>query len=239
MPASLRCGADPDARLVDPGFPRKPGVIGAAKRATGAREKHRARPKLSRSVLMPVGIACPVCGHLTMTIPMSPSLEIGFDGSCRKVPAGWSAPLVGAGVLGGHRAPCLIEHRAVGAACSLLGLFQPAGSLLKRTLDVIERSFPSRLGEEPCVEALILDVWTSDRHSVAVQRDFHFAFTHGHITLLKRKHSPRRSPASRELALRVRSDFWMSLDPAPTRLTLRQEKPELSVRFATLAQNFF
>src|SRR6266403_3584938 len=28
------------------------------------------RRKLSQSVLMPVGIACPVCGHLTMTIPM-------------------------------------------------------------------------------------------------------------------------------------------------------------------------
>jgi hypothetical protein len=28
------------------------------------------RRKLSRSVLMPVGIARPVCGHLTMTIPM-------------------------------------------------------------------------------------------------------------------------------------------------------------------------
>jgi hypothetical protein len=34
------------------------------------------RLKLSRSVLMPVGIASPVRGHLTMTIPMSLSLEI-------------------------------------------------------------------------------------------------------------------------------------------------------------------
>jgi hypothetical protein len=40
-----------------------------------------------------------------------------------------------------------------------------------------------------------------------VQRDFHFAFTHGHSTSPRRKRSPRRSPASRELALRVRSDF--------------------------------
>jgi hypothetical protein len=38
------------------------------------------------------------------------------------------------GLLGGHRAPCLIEHGAVGLM--LVGLFQPAGSLLKRTLDV-------------------------------------------------------------------------------------------------------
>ncbi|WP_176946157.1 hypothetical protein [Bradyrhizobium sp. Rc2d] len=36
---------DPDARLVDPGFPREPRVIGAADRTTGAREKHRAAPK--------------------------------------------------------------------------------------------------------------------------------------------------------------------------------------------------
>jgi hypothetical protein len=35
------------------------------------REKNTAlRLKLSRSVLMPVGIARPLCGHLTMTIPM-------------------------------------------------------------------------------------------------------------------------------------------------------------------------
>ena len=51
-----------------------------------------------------------------------------------------------------------------------------------------------------------------------VPRDFHFAFTHGTILLLSREHSPRRSPASRELALRVRFRFWMSLDPAPTLL---------------------
>jgi hypothetical protein len=43
------------------------------------REKNTARrPKLSRSVLMPVGIASPVCGHLIITIPMSPSLAIGL-----------------------------------------------------------------------------------------------------------------------------------------------------------------
>src|SRR6476646_1094498 len=36
---------DPAARLVDPGFPRKPGVIGSAKRAAGARKKHRAARK--------------------------------------------------------------------------------------------------------------------------------------------------------------------------------------------------
>ena len=35
----------PDARLVDPGFPREPGVIGAADRAMGAREEHHAASK--------------------------------------------------------------------------------------------------------------------------------------------------------------------------------------------------
>jgi hypothetical protein len=38
-------------------------------------------------------------------------------------------------VTGGHRT-LFDRARPVGAACSLLGLFQPAGSLLKRTLDV-------------------------------------------------------------------------------------------------------
>src|SRR5437868_2464433 len=36
---------DPDARLVDPGFPREPCMIGAANRATSTREKHRAAPE--------------------------------------------------------------------------------------------------------------------------------------------------------------------------------------------------
>src|SRR5207245_8659083 len=105
------------------------------------------RRKLSRSVLMPVGIACPVSGHLTITIPMSPSLAIGRHCICRKAPAGWSAPYVGA-VLGGHRAPCLTEHGGSGGF-NARGLFQPAGSLLKRSLDVIERRSSSRLGGEP------------------------------------------------------------------------------------------
>src|ERR1700736_5269477 len=71
---------------------------------------------------MPVGIACPVCGHLTMTIPTSPSLA--FDLYClaeKHRPVG--VRLLSVRSLGGHRAPCLIEHWPVGAcmlawACS-------------------------------------------------------------------------------------------------------------------------
>jgi hypothetical protein len=62
-----------------------------------------------------------------------------------------------------------------------------------------------------------------------VPRDFHFAFTHGTILLLSREHSPRRSPAPRELALRVQSDFWVSLDPAPTLLWTTESRTVGSV----------
>jgi hypothetical protein len=63
-----------------------------------------------------------------MTIPITASLEIIL---CRKVPAGWSAPLVGAGYFGGHRAPSLIEHRAVGLML-VTGLI-PAGRIPPQT----------------------------------------------------------------------------------------------------------
>ena len=56
-----------------------------------------------------------------------------------------------------------------------------------------------------------------------------FAFTHGTMIRLRRKHSPRRSLASRELALRVRSDFWVSLDPAPTLLWTTERRTVGSV----------
>jgi hypothetical protein len=64
---------------------------------------------------------------------MSPSLKIGLFVSCKKAPAGWSLLLKVRFTWGASRT-CLIEHRAVGLM--LVGLFQPAGSLLKRTLDV-------------------------------------------------------------------------------------------------------
>jgi hypothetical protein len=80
---------------------------------------------------MPVEIARPLCGHFTMTIPMFPSLEMILAVFCNKVPAGWIAPLVGAVTWGiAHLCLCVIEH---GWACSLLGLIQPAGSLLNES----------------------------------------------------------------------------------------------------------
>jgi len=79
-----------------------------------------------------VGIARPLCGHFTMTIPMLPSLEMVLAVFCSKAPAGWIAPHVGAETWGASRtSPCLIEHGWW--ACSLLGLIQPAGSLLNES----------------------------------------------------------------------------------------------------------
>jgi len=120
----------------------------------------------------------------------------------RKVPAGWSAPLVGAGYFGGHRAPSLIEHRAVGLML-VTGLI-PTGRISSN---------------EPWTWSATLEVGSVKTFGEAssgrltcfrgVQRDFQFAFIHGTIVPLKRKRSARRSPASREFVLRVRSDFWV------------------------------
>jgi hypothetical protein len=65
---------------------------------------------------MPVGIARPVCGHLTMTMPIWASLNFNFLEfdllfGFEKQPAGWIAPLVGA-LAWGHRAPCQLLGRA-------------------------------------------------------------------------------------------------------------------------------
>jgi hypothetical protein len=73
------------------------------------REKNTAlRLKLSRSVRIPVGIASPVRGHLTMSIPMRASLDIAFDClfSLKKAPTGWNTPCVGAAILGGIARTC-------------------------------------------------------------------------------------------------------------------------------------
>jgi hypothetical protein len=78
---------------------------------------------------------------------MSHSLKICFLLSLAEKYRPVGARLMSVRVLGGHHAPYLIEHRAVGS-CSSPGLFQPAGSLLKRTLDV-ERGFPGLPDEEP------------------------------------------------------------------------------------------
>jgi hypothetical protein len=69
-----------------------------------------------------------------MTMPMSPSLAISVIVPCRKAPAGWNAPLVGAGTWGASRT-LLIEHGAVGRARSA-GLV-PTGRIPPQTnLDV-------------------------------------------------------------------------------------------------------
>jgi hypothetical protein len=93
---------DLDARLADPGFPREPGVIGAANRAMGAREKHRAAPKaltisLDAGGNRVSGLRTLDHDHTHVALPEN----LFFVISCRKVPAGWSTPLVGAGYLGG------------------------------------------------------------------------------------------------------------------------------------------
>src|ERR1700676_4537833 len=65
------------------------------------------RRKLSRSVLMPVGIARPLCGHLTMTI--LPPLDFVFETRGRRV----GLPLFSVRLLGGI-APLPLFDRAWG-----------------------------------------------------------------------------------------------------------------------------
>ena len=112
----------------------------------------------------------------------------------------------------------------------MLGLFLPAGSFLKRTLDV-ERGFLDRLDEKP---------WGSVSDQLTRFRRMH------DFTSLSRTAAmpfPRegipRDARQRQESLRSVSDrfFWVSLDPAPPLLWPR--KGGLSVRFATLAQNYF
>src|SRR5438105_1267117 len=192
---------DPDARLVDPGFPREPCMIGAANRATSTREKHRAAPEALAISLDAGGDR--VSGLRTLDHDHT---HVALLGNCfllslaeKHRPVGvrllsvrvtWGASRTlsdrasGSGAHARHWAysyrpdPSSNEPLTLSAACS-------AGSM-KNLGDV----FPDR--------------FIGFRR---VRRDFHFAFTHGTIVLPRRKHSPRRLPASRELALRVRSDF--------------------------------
>src|SRR5229473_1591353 len=115
----------PDARFDYPGFPRKPRVIDAADRATGAREKHGAAPKalavsLDAGRNRVSGLRTFDHDHSHVALPRNWSLLFSAE---KHRPVG--VRLLSVRVLGGHRAPCMIEHRPVGAACSLLGLFQP------------------------------------------------------------------------------------------------------------------
>jgi hypothetical protein len=93
---------NPNARLIDPRFPREPGVIGAANRAVGAREKHRAAPK-ALTINLDAGGNC-VSGLRTLDHDHThvASLEIVFSLSLAEKhrPVG-VPPLVGASDLGG------------------------------------------------------------------------------------------------------------------------------------------
>lgn len=117
---------DPDARLVDPGFPRKPRVIGAADWTTGAREKHRAAPKALAISLDTGGNR--VSGLRTFDHDHS---HVALPCSLQKSTGRLECASCQCGVLGGIR-NLLIEHGAVGGVLAQLGVLQPAGSLLKR-----------------------------------------------------------------------------------------------------------
>jgi len=77
---------------------------------------------------------------------MSPSWKFVFFYLLQKSTGRLECASCRCGLLGGHRT---LFDRASGSGLLLvLGLFLPAGSLLKRTLDV-EPGFPGRLGEKP------------------------------------------------------------------------------------------
>jgi hypothetical protein len=186
---------------VDPGFPREPGVIGAANRAAGSCEKHRATRK-ALTISLDAGGNC-VSGLRTLDHDHThvALLEICFFViSCRKVPAGWSAPLVGAGYLGGI-APCLIEHRAVGSCSFWAYSYRPDPSsnepwtlspaFLAGSVKNPGGTFPDRLTCFRCVKP-----------------DFHFAFTHG-TNILSGESIPRDARPRHESS---RSVFDQILD---------------------------
>jgi hypothetical protein len=61
-----------------------------------------------------------------------------------------------------------------------------------------------------------------------VQRDFHFAFTHG-TNILSGESIPRDARPRHESSRSVFDRFWMSLDPAPTLLCVRKGRAVGSV----------
>ena len=101
------------ARLVDPGFPCEPGVIGAANRATSAREKYRAAPEALAISLDAGGDRVSGLWTLDHNHTHVALLGIAFCYHLQKS-TGRLEYASSVRLLGGHRAPCLIEHRAVG-----------------------------------------------------------------------------------------------------------------------------
>jgi len=134
---------DPNARLVDPGFPREPGVIGAANRAAGAREKYRAARK-AFSISLDAG-GNRVSGLRTLDHDHAHYALLENNWAEKHRP-------VGVRLLSVRRtwgASRTLSDRASGSGAMLVTGLIPTGRIpLKRTLDV-ERSFPGRRGEEP------------------------------------------------------------------------------------------
>jgi len=98
------------ARLVDPGFPCEPGVIGVADRAMGAPEKHRAALKALAIGLHAGGDRASGFRtfdhhHTHVSLPRTCFSWTWFFGfvAFEKRPAGWIAPVVGAVTWGASR----------------------------------------------------------------------------------------------------------------------------------------
>src|SRR6478609_1208023 len=80
---------------------------------------------------MPVGIACPVCGHLTMTIPISmlPSLAVGFDGILRKSTGRLAFASCRCGGVTGGASRTLFERASASGGCVLAAGLGPTGRI--------------------------------------------------------------------------------------------------------------
>jgi hypothetical protein len=123
-------------------------MIGAANRATGAREKHRAAPEALTVSLDAGGNRVSGLRTLDHDHTHVALLEIAFLLSLAEKHRPVGVRLVSVRVLGGHRAPCQIEHRAVGLMLAT-GLI-PTGRIPPQTNLGRELSgLVSLLGGEP------------------------------------------------------------------------------------------
>ena len=198
-----RAGApNANARLIDPRFPREPGVIGAANRAMGAREKHRAAPKaltisLDAGGNRVSGLRTLDHDHTHVALPEN----LFFVISCKKVPAGWRPPDVGAGTWGASRT---LSDRASGSGAHARNRaysYRPDPS----SNEPWTLSAAFLAGSMKNVAEMLPDRLTRIRR---VQRDFHFAFTHG-TNILSGESIPRDARPRHESS---RSVFDQILD---------------------------
>jgi hypothetical protein len=164
-----------------------------------------------------------------------------------KVPAGWSAPLVGAGYWGASRT--LLERASASGGCVLAAGFVPTSRIPPHTdprseLNSLTGSVksPGEVLGKPAAHA-----WQGDLRKVqqshpesisSVQRDFRFALTHSHRPSQAKAFSATLAGVTRAHAP-CSINFWMSFDLAPTRYDFASGEAELSVRFTTLASIFF